>query len=140
MPVALRALLLLAAAVAGAAAGLLGSFVHPLTVVLLPVGLLLAFALSAAVFVTAGLLLGRAGAVAAGAGWVVTVLVLASPRPEGDLVVAGIDRRVRLAVRRHPARRRVPGAALRTAAPARRTAFSDPRRRPMNRTWAPTRR
>ena len=89
MPVALRALLLLAAAVAGAAAGLLGSFVHPLTVVLLPVGLLLAFALSAAVFVTAGLLLGRRGAVAAGAGWVVTVLLLASPRPEGDLVVPG---------------------------------------------------
>ena len=89
MPVALRALLLLAAAVAGAAAGLLGSFVHPLTVVLLPVGLLLAFALSAAVFVTAGLLLGPRGAVAAGAGWVVTVLLLASPRPEGDLVVPG---------------------------------------------------
>ena len=89
MPVALRALLLLAAAVAGAAAGLLGSFVHALTVVLLPVGLLLAFALSAAVFVTAGLLLGRGGAVAAGAGWVVTVLLLASPRPEGDLVVPG---------------------------------------------------
>ena len=89
VPVALRALLLLAAAVAGAVAGLLGSFVHPLTVVLLPVGLLLAFALSAAVFVTAGLLLGRGGAVAAGAGWVVTVLLLASPRPEGDLVVPG---------------------------------------------------
>lgn len=89
MPAAVRALLLLAAAVAGAAAGLLGSFVHPLNVLVLPVGLLLGYALSAAVFVTAGLLLGRAGAVAAGAGWVVTVLLLASPRPEGDLVVPG---------------------------------------------------
>jgi len=89
VPAALRALLLLAAVVAGVAAGLLGSFVHPLTFVLVPVGLLLAFALSAAVFVTAGLLLGRGGVVAAGGGWVVTVLLLASPRPEGDLVVPG---------------------------------------------------
>ena len=55
MPVAVRALLLLAAVVAGAVGGLLGSFVHPLTTgILLPVGLL-----------------------------------LASPRPEGDLVVPG---------------------------------------------------
>ena len=36
---------------------------------------------------TGGLLLGRAGAVAASVGWVGTVLLLASPRAEGDLVV-----------------------------------------------------
>ena len=89
MPAALRALLLLAALVAGAAAGVLGSFVHPLKVLGLPLGLLVAFALSGAVFVTAGLLLGRAGAVAAGVGWVLVVLLMASPRPEGDLVVPG---------------------------------------------------
>ena len=41
-------------------------------------------------FVTAGLLLGRAGAVAAAASaGCVAVLLLASPRPEGDLVVPG---------------------------------------------------
>jgi hypothetical protein len=89
VPAALRALLLLVAVAAGAAAGLLGSFVHPLKVLGLPLGLLVAFALSGAVFVTAGLLMGRAGAVAAGVGWVLVVLLMASPRPEGDLVVPG---------------------------------------------------
>jgi hypothetical protein len=86
---AVRLLLVVPAAVAGAGAGLLGSFVHPLSVAVLPVGLALGFVLSAAVFVTAGLLLGRPGAAAAALGWLVVVLLLAARRPEGDLVVPG---------------------------------------------------
>ncbi len=87
MPAAVRALLLAAAVTAGAAAGLLGSFVHPLSVLGVPVGLLLALGLTAGVCVTGGLLLGRPAAIAAAVGWVAIVLLLASPRPEGDLVV-----------------------------------------------------
>ena len=89
VPPALRALLVLPAAAAGACAGVLGSFVHPLVLAGLPVGLAVAAALSAGVFVTSGLLLGRPGAAAAALGWLVAVLVLASRRPEGDLVVPG---------------------------------------------------
>jgi hypothetical protein len=83
----LRALLVVPLAVAGAAAGLLGSFVHPLTVSVLPLGLLLGGGLTAGVVVTAGLVADRPGAVAAALGWMAAVLVLASRRPEGDLVV-----------------------------------------------------
>jgi hypothetical protein len=79
----------LPAAAAGAGAGVLGSFVHPLDLAGLPVGLAVAAALSAGVFVTTGLLLDRPGAAAAALGWLVAVLVLASRRPEGDLVVPG---------------------------------------------------
>ena len=89
VPVAVRVLLLVPAVLAGAVAGLLGSFVHALEPAGLPLGLLLAGALSAAVFVTCGLALGRRGAVAAGGGWVLVVLLLSSQRPEGDLVVPG---------------------------------------------------
>jgi hypothetical protein len=89
VPVAVRALLLVPAVLAGAVAGLLGSFVHALEPAGLPLGLLVAGALSAAVFVTCGLALGRSGAVAAGGGWLLVVLLLASQRPEGDLVVPG---------------------------------------------------
>jgi hypothetical protein len=89
VPPALRALLVLPAAAAGVGAGVLGSFVHPLVLAGLPVGLALAAALSAGVFVTSGLLLGRPGAASAALGWLVAVLVLASRRPEGDLVVPG---------------------------------------------------
>jgi hypothetical protein len=89
VPVALRVLLLVPAVLAGAVAGLLGSFVHALEPAGLPVGLLVAGALSAAVFVTCGLALGRPGAVTAAGGWLVVVLLLASQRPEGDLVVPG---------------------------------------------------
>lgn len=83
----LRALLVLACALPGAAAGLLGSFAHPLTVGVLPVGLVVAAGLTVAVVVTAGLLADRPGAVAAALAWMAMVLVLASRRPEGDLVV-----------------------------------------------------
>jgi hypothetical protein len=89
VPVAVRALLLVPATLAGAVAGLLGSFVHALEPAGLPLGLLVAGALSAAVFVTCGLALGRPGAAAAAGGWLLVVLLLASQRPEGDLVVPG---------------------------------------------------
>ncbi len=87
MPPVARAVLLVLAALAGAVAGVLGSFAHPDEVAALPVGLLLGLGLSVAVFVTSGLLLGRAGAAAAAAGWLGTVLLMSSRRPEGDLVV-----------------------------------------------------
>jgi hypothetical protein len=85
---ALHALLVVAAAVAGVAAGVLGSFVHPLEVGWVPVGLVVGLALSGSVVVLARLLAGRSAALAAGAGWLAAVLVLAGQRPEGDLVVA----------------------------------------------------
>ncbi len=89
MPAAVRVLLLVPAALAGAAAGLLGSFGHALEPVGLPVGLLVGWGLSVAVFVTCGLVTGRPGAAAAVGGWLVVVLLLSTQRPEGDLVVAG---------------------------------------------------
>lgn len=89
MPVAARLALLLPAVAGGAAVGVLGSFVHPVEAAGLPVGLLLAVATSVGVWVTCGLLLGRAGCVAAVLGWLVVVLLLSSRRPEGDLVVPG---------------------------------------------------
>jgi hypothetical protein len=87
VPPAVRALLLLLALAAGAVAGVLGSFVYAYEWHGLPVGLVVALAMSAGVFGTAGLLLGRRGAAAAAIGWVLPVLVLSSRRPEGDLVV-----------------------------------------------------
>lgn len=88
MPAPLRVVLHVAAVVAGAAAGVLGSFVHPLTWLRLPVGLLEAFALTAAVVATAGLLTrSRSGAGAAVAGWLVAVVTMSLQRSEGDLVV-----------------------------------------------------
>lgn len=85
-----RALVLVAALLLGAAAGVLGSFVHPMQVVGVPVGLLCGLALTAAAVATGGLLAGaRTGAVAAAVGWVLPVLVLSTRRPEGDLVVPG---------------------------------------------------
>ena len=81
--------LLFVAAACGAVAGVLGSFVHLLAALGLPAGLLLALLLSAGTFGTWGLLLGRPGAAAGTAGWLVVVLLLARARPEGDLVVDG---------------------------------------------------
>ena len=74
----------------GALAGGLGSFVHAVRIAGLPVGLSCALALSAAVFVTGGLLTAtRSGPAAAAAGWLGPVLLLSAPRAEGDLVVSG---------------------------------------------------
>ena len=88
MPV--QPLLLAVAAVTGAVAGMLGSFLHPLMLLRLPVGLVLALALTGCACLAGGLLAAtRAGAASAAAGWAAPVLLLAAPRPEGDLVVAG---------------------------------------------------
>lgn len=88
MLAAARVLGYLLAVVAGAAAGLMGSFTFAYTSASLPVGLLVALCLCLAVFVAAGLVLRSRGAAAvASAGWLVTVGLLSLQRPEGDLVV-----------------------------------------------------
>jgi hypothetical protein len=88
MLTAARALGYLVALVAGAAAGLLGSFTFAYTRAQLPVGLLVGLCLCLAVFVAAGLLLRSRGAAAvAVAGWLLMVGLLSMQRPEGDLVV-----------------------------------------------------
>ena len=88
-----RALLVLPAALSGAVVGALGSLAHAVVTTAggldLPVGLVLAVSLSATTYVVLGLLLGRPGVAAALVGWVVVVLVLGTPRPEGDVIVAG---------------------------------------------------
>ena len=90
MPRLRRPLLAVAAVAAGAAAGVLGSFVHPLRLLGVPVGLAVGLALTGAVVAGAGAATaGRGGAAAAGVGWLLPVLALSAPRPEGDLVVAG---------------------------------------------------
>lgn len=90
MPSPLRVLLHAAALLVGGTSGLLGSFVHPLRVVGVPVGLLCGLALTVAAVAAGGLVTrSRTGAAAAAAGWVVPVLLLSVPRPEGDLVVPG---------------------------------------------------
>jgi hypothetical protein len=77
----------------GFAVGVLGSFVHavgPAQPVQVPVGLLWAYAMTAALLAVVRLATGgRSGAVAVAVGWVVALLLLSAPRPEGDLVVAG---------------------------------------------------
>ena len=79
-------------AAAGVAAGVVGSFLHDLSVELVgigfPVGLPLALVLAAATYGLAGWLLrNRLAVLAPGVGWLVPVLVLSVPRAEGDLVV-----------------------------------------------------
>ena len=79
-----------AGVLAGGLSGLLGSFAHGATVARLPVGLAAALGLSLACFVAVGAAARRRAPVAvAGVSWVLVVLVLSLPRPEGDLVVPG---------------------------------------------------
>lgn len=74
----------------GVLVGALGSFVHAKVVAGVPVGLLCAYALTAAALATAGLASrSRSGPAATAAGWLLALLLLSAPRPEGDLVVAG---------------------------------------------------
>jgi len=74
----------------GVLVGALGSFVHAQVVAGVPVGLLCAYALTAAALATAGLASrSRSGPAATAAGWLLALLLLSAPRPEGDLVVAG---------------------------------------------------
>lgn len=90
MPSTPRVALHVGATAVGFAAGLLGSFVHPLRLAGLPVGLGLGLVLSAVTFTSYGALVRRrTGAAAAALGWLAPVLLLSTPRPEGDLVVAG---------------------------------------------------
>ena len=78
------------AALAGIAAGLIGSFAHAVTAYGVPVGLLAGLALTLAVCATAGLAAGSRGPSACAAlGWVSIVFLLSTSRPEGDLVVPG---------------------------------------------------
>jgi hypothetical protein len=79
-----------AALLVGGPSGLLGSFVHPLRVVGVPAGLGCGLALTGAAVAAGGLVTrSRTGAAAAAVGWVVPVLLLSAPLPEGDLVVQG---------------------------------------------------
>lgn len=88
MPSAPRLLLYVGAALGGAAAGLLGSFAHPLRLTGLPVGLVLGLVLSGVVFTAARTVSRARSAVGAAAlGWCVPVLLLSARRPEGDLVI-----------------------------------------------------
>lgn len=78
---------------AGALVGVVGSFQHGnefyLGGVGVPFGLVLGLVLTALVTVTAGLgTRSRSGAGLALAGWVLSVLLMSSQRPEGDLIVA----------------------------------------------------
>jgi hypothetical protein len=79
--------------VLGFAVAVLGSFVHavgPTEPVTVPLGLLWAYAMTAALLGVGRLVTGtRSGAAAVSAGWVVALLLLSAPRPEGDLVVTG---------------------------------------------------
>jgi hypothetical protein len=78
-----------AAAVSGAVAGLAGSFVHSFTSYGVPFGLVIAITMSSSVFAIARVVTsGRSGAGVAVAGWLVPVVLLSSPRAEGDLVIA----------------------------------------------------
>ena len=78
------------AVVGGLACGLLGSFVHGYRFHGWPLGLIAALGLLLSVLVTSGLLAGtRAGAAVAAVCWLAMVVLLSSPRPEGDLIVPG---------------------------------------------------
>ncbi|MDQ1642138.1 MAG: hypothetical protein QOJ90_1489 [Actinomycetota bacterium] len=73
---------------AGGGAGVVGSFDHAVTQAGLPVGLGISLVLSVSVIAACGLATrGRLAPGLAAAAWLGTVIVLASPRPEGDLVV-----------------------------------------------------
>jgi hypothetical protein len=67
-----------------------GSFVHGFTSYGVPFGLLTALALCLSIFAFARVMTGsRSGAAAAVAGWGLSVLLLSTPRAEGDLIIGG---------------------------------------------------
>ncbi len=85
---AARVLIHTLAVVAGAVAGLLGSFKFGYTTASLPIGLFVSLLLELVVFVAAGLAArSRAAAALAGAGAFLVSLLVSSPRSEGDVVV-----------------------------------------------------
>jgi hypothetical protein len=82
-------LVLALAALAGLAVGVVGTFLHRIFVLHLPVGLVAGLALSVAVMVYAtAVVASRVGAVAAFLGWLLAVASLSLARPEGDVVLA----------------------------------------------------
>jgi hypothetical protein len=90
MPRPRRVLAGAVAALGGVAVGLIGSFAHAITAYGVPVGLLASLGLTLAVCATAGLVTrSRGPAACAALGWVGTVFLLSTRRPEGDLVVPG---------------------------------------------------
>jgi hypothetical protein len=81
-----------AALVLGGLAGVVGSFLQAVTVAFgpleLPIGLVLALALSVGIFIWAGLATGsRIGAAVAFLSWLVAVVFMSMKRSEGDLVL-----------------------------------------------------
>jgi flavin reductase (DIM6/NTAB) family NADH-FMN oxidoreductase RutF len=77
----------------GVAVATLGALVHPATVHLagvpLPAGLVIAMAAEATLLLAGGTALGsRWGAALPAGTWLLTVLALSLPRPEGDLIIA----------------------------------------------------
>lgn len=74
----------------GIVVGLFAAFAHAQRAGEVPVGLPMALGGAAAVVVAVGVLTGSRGAAALpGIGWLISVLILASPRSEGDLIVSG---------------------------------------------------
>lgn len=89
MPDRSRLPLTIPALLVGALTGTVGSLVHRAQTGPVPTGLILALVLTTAGAVGARALVGgRWGGAAAAVGWFVPVLVFATPRPEGDLLVA----------------------------------------------------
>ena len=93
MPPLRRTLACVASVLGGGGAGLLGSFAHARSARTpalgeLPVGLVVALALSLSVFCLAGFATrSRAPVACSVLGWLAVVLFLSVQRPEGDLVV-----------------------------------------------------
>ncbi len=93
MRTVLRVLAVVVAGGLGIGVGLLGAFVHSMSVRMLgvsaPLGLLPALGGIGALLVTTGTVLrSRLPLLAPAAGWALAVFPMAVPRPEGDLVVA----------------------------------------------------
>jgi hypothetical protein len=76
--------------VAGAAAGLLGSFFHAVDVGPIPVFAIAFALLNLGAFRLAGWAMGtRLGAAAPALAWLLVVIFMSSKRPDGDLVISG---------------------------------------------------
>jgi hypothetical protein len=90
---AVRVVTTLILAELGVLVGVAGAFVHNVTVTLgglaLPAGLFAALgAVAGALVIARRVSAGRLGAAVTAATWLLTVLLLSIPRPEGDLVIA----------------------------------------------------
>ena len=88
MPDRSRLPLTIPALLGGVVTGAVGSLVHRAELGPVPVGLAVALVLTTAGAAGGRALLGRLGAGAVALGWFAPVLAFATPRPEGDLLVA----------------------------------------------------